>query len=112
MAKYLDLDALAKEQEFILTLHGKKHTLKPITVADFAETMKMISELAVDASIEKEIEMMSSIILRSFPTMTEADVGSLSLAQLRVISEYAQMANSEVVSVTTEDAEGNAKPAN
>ena len=111
MAKLLDLDAVAAESEFVIKLNGTEHKLKPATVETFVANMKELEKLGVSASVAEELEVTIGIILRAFPTVTEAEVRALTMQQIKAISDFARTANGEKTEVEGESAEGNAAAA-
>lgn len=107
MTKFLDLDSVTPEAEFVLKLNGKDHPLKTATVRTFVDNMKDIESLALDATVVQEIEISVKIIKRAFPTITDEELDELTLDQVKAISEYALGANGEKVEAQAGD-EGNA----
>lgn len=112
--QYLNLDEIASEVPFVLTLKGKRHELKIATVADFCTNMKELEKLSINASATAEVEVTIGIILRSFPTMTRDDLDSLTMVQLQKIVHFARVANGEIAETAAGPevaAEGNAPAA-
>ena len=106
-AKYLDLDAIAEESQFTFKLNGKEHQMRVATVATFAESMREIQTLALDASVESELEVIVRLVKRAFPTMSNEEVQNLTLPQLRHINDFVFDAIGGNGTMQSKDAQGN-----
>lgn len=91
--KYLDLDALAAEEEFFVKLKGKDHKLEPMSVDAFINTTKLIQESKAEAGIEEEIQTLVKLLKMAFPTMSDADLRGLPLTHLNALLEFAMQKN-------------------
>lgn len=111
---YLDLDSVQPESNFVLKLNGREHKLRETTIADFIENTKAVEKLGLNTSAVEEMELTIGMIRRSFPTLPEDELRSLTFTQLQAIVDYARQANGEVVEkddAKGEGAEGNAEAA-
>lgn len=106
--KYLDLDAIAEETKFVLKLNGKEHPLRVATVATFTENMKDLQSLALNADLTEEVRIIVGVVKRSFPTMSDEEIGGLMLPQLHAIAKFGLDANGQNVEAEKKDEEGNA----
>ena len=111
MTKYLDLDAIAEQVTLTVKLGGKKHAMKAPTVKDLASVLKQIESMSLNATLATEIEVMSDILRRIFPTMEAEHLDGLNPAQLQSLFQHALAALSGQVEKETEDKEGNAPAA-
>lgn len=107
MTKFLDLDAVAKEAEFVVKLNGNNHSLKLATVETFVTNMKEIEKLGMAPSAEAEFEAVVGIVMRSFPTIPENEIRALNVLQIKALSDFAMTANGEKTEVSKESTEGN-----
>lgn len=107
VTNFLDLDAIAEQEQFSFKLNGKVHMLKVATVATFAENMKEIQSASLDASLDEEVTLIVKIVKRAFPTMVDEEIQNLTLPQLKRIANFALQANSQVGETETRDAAGN-----
>lgn len=110
MTQFLDLDALAKDEEYSVKLKGETHILKMATVETFIENTKSLEKLAAAATQEEEIEVILDMLLRAFPTMKREAINSLTLPQLVALKDFAMTAGGEKVAKTEDNAEGAGDP--
>lgn len=87
--KYLDLDSLVGEIEFVVKLNGHEHRLKEASVGDFIANTKQLQAMDGKLTVEDELTQLMAMILRSFPTMKQADLTSLTVVQLNKLVETA-----------------------
>lgn len=112
MTKVLNLDALKTEAPVAIVLDGVRHEMKVATVQTFVDNLKLIEELGTNPSMIREIEAAKTIILRSFPTLSEEQVGNFPLDTLQQLSDLARGANDEIVTTDEKAASsGNAPTA-
>lgn len=110
MTKVINIDALREEAPFVLVIGDVKHEMQVTSVADFIENMKMIETLGVSPSLVQEIEVGVKVILRAFPTLTDAEVRSWQLPTIQKLFEIAR--GGEVAAdLPDTSAPGNAQPA-
>lgn len=106
--QYLDLDAVSSNAEFVLKLNGKEHKLKVATVDTFIQNMQELEGMSMNASAAEELKVAINIVKRAFPTIPVEELTSLTVLQVKAISDYAMQANGEKTEVTKETPEGNA----
>lgn len=110
--KILDLDALVQE-EMIVRLSGKDHTLRPVTMKDFLENAKDIETLGKAPSLEEEIKITKRMLSRAFPSMNDGDFDGLTMVQMQAIVDYAHANNGQATGneQVAEEAKANPPPA-
>ena len=91
----LDLDAIETPVLLQVKLNGKIHELAPVTVDSFVSNIKLIQQVGRSGDVAEEIANVKKVLLAAFPTMTDADLGALTLDQLRMLSDKAQEANGQ-----------------
>lgn len=93
---FIDLDSIVPENEVVVKLGDVRHTLVPITVEDFVANSKAIMNYAKgDKTIEDELTLVTGMLLRAFPTMTQEMLNKLDLIKLNKLSEFAQKHNGQ-----------------
>jgi hypothetical protein len=105
--KFLDLDAVAVEEEFTIKLNGKTHKLHFATVETFIANMKDFEKLGLNASTAEELDITMTILKRAFPTVTEEEMRNLTIHQMQAINDFARTANGEKTNITEASSEGN-----
>ena len=85
--KVLNLDSLARTVR-TLTIAGVDYEVQEMTVENFIETDKAAAKLKKDAPLHEQIDASINMILRSIPTLTEADLKRRPLAQLSTILKF------------------------
>lgn len=103
--KYLDLDAVSSDIEFTIKLDGKDHVLKEATVESFLSNVKSLEKLSLNASPAEELELTLKMILKSFPTITDAQLRALTFTKLQKIREFAMTAGGEETEKATAEGE-------
>lgn len=90
--KFLDLDAVKPATELVVGLGGMKHTLVPVTVEAFLANTTLIDQMREEGGISTrvEFELVIKLLLRSFPTMTDAMLRGLTFDQLKQLQAFAQ----------------------
>ena len=110
----LDLDAIETPVLLQVKLRGKIHELAPVTVDSFVSNIKLIQQVGRSGDVAEEIANVKKVLLAAFPTMTEEDLGALTLEQLRKLSDAAQEANGqkagEKEAVAQAEAQGDENP--
>lgn len=113
--KFLDLDATdPNTPEVVIKLKGIEHKLVPLTLDGFIANTKAMNRLSTKATMEDEMDLICEMLIRSFPTMTREMLGSIELAKLNALMDFANAHNGQdKVSgeADAEVAEGNAAPA-
>lgn len=103
MTKVINLASLSKEPAIVIvTEDGKRHEMVAATVQSFIDNVKLVEDLGVNASVVQEMEAMIAVIVRAFPTITEAEVRAWPLENLQSISDLARGQNSELVTTDEE----------
>lgn len=93
--KFIDLDAIVPD-EVVVKLGGIEHKLVPLSVEDFINNTKDVEKYASEViSTEAEIEMVSKMLMRAFPTMTVEMLRKLTLPQLQTLVQFAQDHNGQ-----------------
>jgi Mg2+/Co2+ transporter CorC len=92
MAKLLNLDSFAKD-EFVLRLFGKDNFMQDVTVDDFVVLNRRLSLLNDDASISDQLLVMREAVHHRFPSLTDEDLGKLSVNQLMQIVDFTRSAD-------------------
>jgi len=95
---FLDLDALADEAvQVVVKLKGVEHRLVQATVADFIANTKAIKNMAANGvnDLEEEVNMVISMIVRAFPTMSAEMLKALPLTSLNSLLDHAKKFNGE-----------------
>ena len=107
---YLDLDAVDAEVDVTINFKGVKHKLVPITVEAFIANMKAVQKLGVSADTEAETNMLLEMLMHAFPTMTMADLRSMSLSQMAELMNFAKKYNGQEKTEQAMEAEAAANP--
>lgn len=75
MTKVLNIDDIRNEvAPYSITVGGKSHDMKHPTVEDFIENLKDLDALAAAPSVIEETRATVRMIVRAFPSLTEAEV--------------------------------------
>jgi hypothetical protein len=113
--KVLNLDKLAVKSQRELVLGGVAHVINDMTVENFIETTKAAEKIA-DAGMAEQISATIEMVLRSVPTLTNADLQGMSLENLRTIVSFVRgdddvpgVESSEVAEVEEVAADGSVK---
>lgn len=91
---YIDLDATAPSIEVVVKLKGTEHRMVALTVDEFVANVKA-SEIK-GGDVESQMMTIKQILIRSFPTMTIADLGTLTFAQLNQLRDGVAAANGQL----------------
>lgn len=110
MTKILNIDDLVEEAPLVIEMRGKKHEMKPSTMGDFIANMKDLESLSAAPGVVAETEITVRIILRAFPTLTEADVMSWPTAAIGRIFDIVRGIDPDA-QVEAKDDEGNGSSA-
>lgn len=103
MPKVLNLDALTKEQRFVV-LGGVKHLIREMSVEDFIEITRESDRIEKEGvSLEGQIDAMIAVIMRRVPTIDDRTLRSLSLTNLRVLADFV---SGQMPEGASEEAEG------
>lgn len=112
---FINLDEVNDAPLVIIQVKGVKHPLKPVSVRDFIKNLKDLENLALDASMLDEIEILTNIIVRGFPTLTKDEVLDWPLPHLQKIALLARNGSGEIAGsqASVEEAQkpGNVQPA-
>lgn len=92
--KIIDLDVLA-EDTIGFKLNGKVHELKPVTFKDFLTNMKDLQNVGKAPSIEEEMNLSKTMLLRAFPSLTSDDIDNMTMAQMQLIVAEAHKFNGQ-----------------
>lgn len=116
MTKIINFDEIQKPAAVAIVYKGKRHEMVEATVDSFLTNMKAVDALGLDASPTEEIEVTIGIILRAFPTLTDAIIREWTLEMIKQLSEIVRGAGGEVASTDEEavkeaNASGNAPAA-
>ena len=97
MVKILNLDALEGTSDKTLVFKGVSHSFKPFTVDEFIAEMKRAQdqEKAGDVSVTDFVNYLVSMVVRSFPTVQEADLRELPVERLKIIADFVNGVNQE-----------------
>jgi hypothetical protein len=92
---YLDLDAVKPDETIVVKLGGNEHPLKPISIDDFIENTRTIQKLqaAGVGDTSEETEIIIGMLQRAFPSMTRELIGTLDIARMRRLMEFAMEHN-------------------
>ena len=90
---YLDLDAVVPVDSIEIKFGGVIHKLVPITLEDFVRNTKAVQEMGTQVDPQKEMEMVTDMLFRAFPTMTPELVKTLTLIQLNKLLDFAMEHN-------------------
>jgi len=105
--KFLDLDAVKPDTDYVISLNGTRHTMVQLTVANFLTNIRTASKPT--DSLETQFAKITAAILRSFPTITKEEFEALTFDQLNQLREFAFKANGQTA--TEEEIEADAKTA-
>lgn len=92
-ATYLDLDAVLPDTEVTVKLGGVEHKLVPITLEDFVRNTKIVQVMGATTDPDKEMAMVTDMLFRAFPTMTQEITNKLTLVQLNRLMEFSMEHN-------------------
>ena len=109
--KYLDLDSVDSGLEVVVKLDGVEHKLQQVTVEDFIANTKLLQNMKAEASLEEEVEVVITMLLRAFPTMNREQLRKLSMAKLNAILDFAQKHNGSKDGESEAKSEGNPQTA-
>lgn len=108
MTKVINLDDLSTEPPVRITIGGKTHDMKVLTMQDLIDNLKTVEELGMNPGVAQELEAGVKIIGRAFPTLKESQIRNLPVDTLQQLIEIARGGTAEVAE---EGEEGNGKPA-
>src|SRR5690606_28278618 len=107
---YINLDAIESAPLAVIRVDGKEHKLVSITVEDFIANFKDVERLSLSASVLDEVEVLTSVILRGFPTLKRESVLKWPMEYLQRIAMVVRNGGIEEL-VDTEATAGNGQPA-
>jgi hypothetical protein len=88
-----------------------EHKLAPLTVDDFIANTRAIEKFTAGVvTAEAEIDMITGMLMRAFPTMTKEMLGRFTLPQLNKLVEFAQEHNGQKKVETEAAAEATENP--
>ena len=100
MPQMLNLDEVAAKTERVLSIRGEQYEMQPMSVSDFIDYTSKVQAQEVkgkkkgkaepDKSIIEIMESLIEMITKSFPTLPEEIVRTLTLEQLNAIIEFAR----------------------
>lgn len=108
VTKFLDLDALASDVEFTISLNGKKHIMVEPTVGKFITQMKEIEDMPLNQTPRQELETSITLIQRVFPTVKKSELEDLTLSQVKELAKFTLQASGQDVEKIEGEGEGNA----
>lgn len=89
MTKVLNLDQLETTIDKVVTIKGVDHRMTPLSVEDFINQMKEIDEATSSEMTALEMyELSLRVILRAFPTITEAQLRTLNTWQIDALYAF------------------------
>jgi hypothetical protein len=95
---FIDLDTVSPAMVEI-GLDGKTHAMKQLSLKDFIENMRILSDIEKRRADGKpvdpleEIEIVAKMLVRSFPTISEERLMQLTLPQLTKLREIVEKAS-------------------
>lgn len=90
MANVLNLDEIETGLERTVVLGGKSYPLKPMSVEDYIAQLKDAQAAEKEQDTVKLFELMVNSVGRAFPTMKEAVVRKMTVAQLQKLMAFVQ----------------------
>ena len=107
---FIDLDEVSPATDVTVRLNGAQHKLVPISVEDFIANTRDQAQLGEisdsdPAAVEKNLNLIIKMLVRSFPTLTEDDLRKIQLSKLWKLLEFAREAGGQ------EEVEKEAAPA-
>src|SRR6476620_5890057 len=88
---FVDLDEIHQD-EVVVNLDGKRHKMVPLSVLDFVKNMKALKQLAEEADLEKEVELVHAMLARSFPTIGLERIQTFSMQMVQSLQAAIQTA--------------------
>ena len=107
MTTVINLDDLTSEPKVVIKIGTAEHAMKPLSVQDLIDNLKLVEEMGMNPGIPAEIEAGIKIITRAFPTLTEEQIRALPVEVLMQLVAIARGGDGEVM----EGPEGNGKAA-
>lgn len=101
-AKFLNLAKIDESVVRTLQIDGKDHPVPEMTVANFVETTAAAEALGENASLGAQMKLTMGMILRSIPTLKQADLDKLSMVKLARITAFVR-GEDEVEEVAAEE---------
>jgi len=108
---YINLDALERAPLIIIEVDGVKHEMHQARVRDFVETFKELERLSLSGNVLEEVEVMTNIIVRGFPTLDRDTVMDWPMDHLQQIALLVRTGGAEIVG-SAESVEKAAEPGN
>lgn len=89
-AKFLNLDELTTPKK-VLTLNGKTHEMKEVSVGEFIEVVKEAEKLEQQKlTISDQVQITVDSIQRAFPTIEREELEALKFDQLTAVFKFIQ----------------------
>lgn len=107
---YLDLDAIVPEVSVVIKFGGAEHKMAMPSVEDFVRQTKEMEKLSAAGSPEEEMKLLLGMLGRAFPTIGEANIGKLTIPQLREFAAFAMENANRLMSGDTEGKDGENPP--
>lgn len=106
---FIDLDAI-EVPEVVVKLGDKQHKMVPLSVEAFIAGVKDSQDLGTTPDFATEFGVVTRMILRSFPTMSEEELRKMPMASLNKLLTFTQSVNGhdDVSKEAEKEAEGNA----
>ena len=94
MTKYINLKDFNTPKMIITDVTGKEHKMKPMSTQDFMTNAEEAGNLKADPKISDELNLVITMLSRSFPTMKIEDFKVMPFEALTAILDVVKKINS------------------